>query len=62
MDGIKFLINCNEKKEKTIIGKDEIFFLIRNNNLAVQDLEKIVSGGELSRILLALKVVQLSHI
>ena len=56
MDGIKFLINCNEKKEKTIIGKDEIFFLIRNNNLAVQDLDKIVSGGELSRILLALKV------
>ena len=56
MDGIKFLINCNEKKEKTIIGKDEIVFLMRNNNLAVQDLEKIVSGGELSRILLAIKV------
>ena len=56
MDGIKFLINCNEKKEKTIIGKDEIVFFIRNNNLAVQDLEKIVSGGELSRILLAIKV------
>ena len=56
MDGIKFLINCNEKKEKTIVGKDEIVFLIRNNNLAVQDLEKIVSGGELSRILLAIKV------
>ena len=56
MDGIKFLINCNEKKEKTIIGKDEIVFLIRNNNLAVQDLDKIASGGELSRILLALKV------
>ena len=56
MDGIKFLINYNEKKEKTIIGKDEIAFLIRNNNLAVQDLEKIASGGELSRILLALKV------
>ena len=56
MDGIKFLINYNEKKEKTIIGKDEIVFLIRNNNLAVQDLDKIASGGELSRILLALKV------
>ena len=56
MDGIKFLINCNEKKEKTIIGKDEIVLIIRNNNLAVQDLEKIASGGELSRILLALKV------
>ena len=56
MDGIKFLINCNEKKEKTIIGKDEIVFLMRNNNLAVQDLEKIASGGELSRILLAIKV------
>ncbi len=56
MDGIKFLINCDEKKEKTIIGKDEIVFFIRNNNLAVQDLEKIVSGGELSRILLAIKV------
>ena len=56
MDGIEFLINYIEKKEKTIIGKDEIVFLIRNNNLAVQDLEKIASGGELSRILLALKV------
>ena len=56
MDGIKFLINCNEKKEKTIIGKDEIVFLMRNNNLAVQDLEKIASGGDLSRILLAIKV------
>ena len=56
MDGIKFLINYNEKKEKTIIGKDEIVFLMRNNNLAVQDLEKIASGGELSRILLAIKV------
>ena len=56
MDGIKFLINYNEKKEKTIIGKDEIIFLTRNNNLAVQDLEKIASGGELSRILLAIKV------
>ena len=56
MDGIKFLINCDEKKEKTIIGKDEIVFLMRNNNLAVQDLEKIASGGELSRILLAIKV------
>ena len=56
MDGIKFLINYNEKQEKTNIGKDEIVFLIRNNNLAVQDLEKIVSGGELSRILLAIKV------
>ena len=56
MDGIKFSINCNEKKEKTIIGKDEIVFLMRNNNLAVQDLEKIASGGELSRILLAIKV------
>ena len=56
MDGIKFLISYNEKKEKTIIGKDEIVFLIRNNSLAVQDLEKIASGGELSRILLAIKV------
>ena len=56
MDGIKFLINYNEKQEKTNIGKDEIVFLIRNNNLAVQDLDKIASGGELSRILLALKV------
>ncbi len=56
MDGMKFSIVLEEKKEKSIIGKDQVFFQLRNNNLAVQNLEKVASGGELSRILLALKV------
>ena len=56
MDGMKFTIVLEGKKEKSIIGKDQVFFQLRNNNLAVQDLEKVASGGELSRILLALKV------
>ena len=43
-------------RDRSIIGKDQVFFQLRNNNLAVQDLEKVASGGELSRILLALKV------
>ncbi len=56
MDGIKFIVDLEEKKEKTVIGDDKVFFLLSNNNLAKQDLEKVASGGELSRILLALKV------
>ena len=56
MDGIKFIVVFEEKKEKSIIGNDEVFFQLSNNNLVAQDLEKVASGGELSRILLALKV------
>ena len=56
MDGIEFIVVFEEKKEKSIIGNDEVFFQLSNNNLAAQDLEKVASGGELSRILLALKV------
>ena len=56
MDGITFIVVFEEKKEKSIIGNDEVFFQLSNNNLAAEDLEKVASGGELSRILLALKV------
>ena len=49
-------INIPAKKEKTAIGNDRVYFQLSNNNLATQDLEKVASGGELSRILLALKV------
>ena len=56
MDGIKFIVVFEKKKEKSIIGNDEVFFQLSNNNLVAQDLEKVASGGELSRILLALKV------
>ena len=56
MDGIQFNVVFEEKKEKSIIGNDEVFFQLSNNNLVAQDLEKVASGGELSRILLALKV------
>ncbi len=56
MDGINFIVVIGDKKEKSIIGNDEVFFQLSNNNLLAQDLEKVASGGELSRILLALKV------
>ena len=56
MDGIKFIV-VFEEKEKSIIGNDEVFFQLSNNNLVAQDLEKVASNWRnTSRILLALKV------
>ena len=42
MDGIKFIVVFEEKKEKSIIGNDEVFFQLSNNNFVAQDLEKVL--------------------
>ena len=56
MEGMRFVTHIQEMKEKKIIGKDDVTFKLTNHNLPIQDIDKVASGGELSRILLALKV------
>lgn len=57
MSSITFEVVCN-KKEYDATGGDEIYFLISaNKGEAPKPLSKIASGGELSRIMLAIKNV-----
>ena len=56
MEGMRFVTHIQEMKEKKLIGKDDVTFKLTNHNLPIQDIDKVASGGELSRILLALKV------
>ncbi len=58
MPGITFCININEAKELGADGLDEVEFMIATNpGEPPAPLAKIASGGELSRIMLALKCV-----
>jgi len=51
-------VNITEKKEFTPSGVDNIEFLFSaNRGEAVKPLSKIISGGEVSRVMLALKTV-----
>ena len=55
---VQFEISFTRKKEYTASGYDEAEFLISTNpGEPVQSLTKIASGGELSRIMLAIKAV-----
>lgn len=55
---VQFEISLTRKKEYTASGYDEAEFLISTNpGEPVQSLTKIASGGELSRIMLAIKAV-----
>lgn len=55
---VQFEISLTRKKEYTASGYDEAEFLISTNpGEPVQPLTKIASGGELSRIMLAIKAV-----
>jgi len=56
MEGVKFTTLLEDKNEKGPNGYDRVTFQICNHGIEPKDLEKIASGGELSRILLALKV------
>ena len=47
--------------EPTIEGIEFVEFLISPNREPLKSLNKIASGGELSRIMLALKVYLLNH-
>lgn len=62
MENIIFKIEINEEARFTHLGKDSVNFLISTNKgEPLKSLSKIVSGGELSRIMLALKIVFLGN-
>ena len=55
---VSFEISFEEREKFTALGKDQIHFLISTNpGESLKPLGKIVSGGELSRIMLALKAI-----
>ncbi len=54
----RFMISIEDKKEMTHNGKDKVEFLISANaGEELKPLTKIASGGEMSRVMLALKTV-----
>ena len=56
--GVRFEIRCEPLPECTANGRDRVQFLISTNpGEAVRPLAKVASGGELSRIMLAIKSV-----
>ena len=59
---VKFLMQFDEAREYSANGLDDAEFLISTNpGEPVKPLGKIASGGELSRIMLALKTVLADH-
>ena len=56
MEGIEFRTLLERRKEQGFNGCDTVTFQICNHGMLAKDMEKIASGGELSRLLLALKV------
>lgn len=62
MENIIFKINIEKDKDFTQTGNDNVnFFISTNKGEPLKDLSKVVSGGELSRIMLALKIVFLGN-
>ena len=58
MKGARFHIQIDEKADWTADGKDKVEFLISANaGESLKPLAKIASGGEMSRVMLALKTV-----
>ncbi len=58
MDDIRFKVSFDRVSNYAITGIDNIEFLISPNpGSALRPLQKIASGGELSRIMLALKII-----
>ncbi len=56
MDGVKFDIEIEKQREVTSNGFDKVTFMIATNKGAtLQPLNEIASGGEMSRVMLALK-------
>ena len=56
MEGIVFNTFLEEREAKGFNGLDRVTFKISNHGMTPKDLDKVASGGELSRLLLALKV------
>ena len=57
MPSNRFITDISPARELTSTGADEIAFLFSANNTSPQPLERIASGGETSRAMLALKSV-----
>ena len=55
---VRFSVNFQERKEPAADGKDDVSFLISTNpGMPLRPLQDVASGGELSRIMLAIKSV-----
>lgn len=58
MENVNFVVNFNKKQNISRNGIDEVEFLISTNlGEKLKPLSKIISGGEMSRIMLALKSI-----
>lgn len=58
MPKVKFLINLKSNEELSYKGKDSVEFLISpNTGEPLKPIAKIASGGEISRVMLAIKTV-----
>lgn len=59
---VQFQISIREKEEYTARGRDEVEFMISTNpGMELRPLGTAASGGELSRIMLAIKAVFVAH-
>ena len=62
MENIVFKINIEKDINFNLLGNDNVeFYISTNKGEPLKNLSKIVSGGELSRIMLALKIVFLGN-
>ncbi|MBI4502449.1 MAG: DNA repair protein RecN [Gemmatimonadetes bacterium] len=62
LPGAKFLVDLKPLDSATASGSDQVAFLVQLNvGLEARPLAQVASGGELSRLMLALKVVLASH-
>lgn len=62
MENIVFKINIEKDECFTQLGNDNVnFFISTNKGEPLKNLSQVVSGGELSRIMLALKIVFLGN-
>lgn len=58
MPNIRFCVELNEKKEPDNNGVDNVAFLFSaNKNSALQPISSVASGGEIARVMLALKAM-----
>ena len=63
MPAAKFVVNIQSSTELNPYGMDKITFLFSaNNSLAPRSLAEVASGGEMSRVMLALKALTSRHI
>jgi DNA repair protein RecN (Recombination protein N) len=62
LGGGKFLVDLKPLDSRTANGADQVGFLVQLNvGLEARPLAQVASGGELSRLMLALKVVLAAH-